>query len=535
MLANTAARVVISDTFGEFLDKRELEGALPSRIHDERPAQSDDTELWFDFVADIGDGFDPTYTIAYLLAADQLEVGGQTLPRGRFLMMGGDEVYPTPSKARYDDKTKGPYKAAMPIPPAGHRPAVYALPGNHDWYDGLSSFLRLFAKDDKDNIGGWRNAQARSYFAIRLPQRWWLVALDTQFGAYIDDGQLNYFRDVMTHIQPGDRVILCAPTPSWVEATDDAGVYDAVDYFMRTVLLPTHADVKVMLSGDLHHYARYAGADRQLIHCGGGGAYLYPTHRMPEKIEVPPPPAHPHHRQSEPTKPYTLRHTYPSKRESRGYAAGIFVRAPVHNLGFIALIGGVHTAFMYALLGMFTHVSRLTSHWLELPIGLVGLLIFGGSVAFANSPADASLHAGRRYSLGSMHGLVQLALGVAGTWIWSRWSVIHSAWPLPILASLIYLAVVGLASTLIVCAYLLIASTFGVNVNELFSAQSIIDSKSFLRLHIDAAGALTIYPIAVPKVSRGWRAAPGAAATKPWLEPTKPIDYELTEPPIVVS
>ncbi|HKD96913.1 MAG TPA: metallophosphoesterase, partial [Micromonosporaceae bacterium] len=289
MLASTAGQVVISSVFGEFLDKRELQGSFPARVHDERPHAADDTDVWFDYVADVGDGFNPTYTVAYLLGQDHLEVAGERLPRGRFLVMGGDEIYPTPSTSLYADKMKGPYKAAMPQPPPEGSPRMYALPGNHDWYDGLSSFMRLFAKGGRDNIGGWTNEQDRSYFAIRLPHRWWLLAIDTQFGAYIDDPQLAYFREVVTHIEKGDRVIVCPPNPSWVEATEDPDAYNAMDYFVRTVLKPTGATIKVMLSGDLHHYARYENPKRQLIHCGGGGAYLYPTHRMPEHITVPPP------------------------------------------------------------------------------------------------------------------------------------------------------------------------------------------------------------------------------------------------------
>src|SRR5215475_2159708 len=108
MLLNTAGRVVLSDVFGEYLDKRDLQDALSSEVFDER---GDGDEAWFDFVADVGDGFDATYTIAYLLAQDELIADGQHLPRGRFLMMGGDEIYPTPTEQRYEDKTKGPYQA----------------------------------------------------------------------------------------------------------------------------------------------------------------------------------------------------------------------------------------------------------------------------------------------------------------------------------------------------------------------------------------------------------------------------------------
>ncbi len=43
----------------------------------------------------------------------------------------------------------------------------------------------------------------------------------------------------------------------------------------------------------------------------------------------------------------------------------------------------------------------------------------------------------------------------------------------------------GLVASQLVAAYLLVASSFGVNVNELFAGQGIEDFKSFLRLRID--------------------------------------------------
>src|SRR5439155_10620296 len=116
-----------------------------------------------------------------------------------------------------------------------------------------------------------------------------LFAVDTQFGAYIDEPQLSYFRRAAERLGPGDTVIVCPPTPGWVEAENDPGAYDAIDYFVRTIIEPTGAQIRLMLSGDLHHYARYAGPDRQLVTCGGGGAYLYGTHGLPKDIPVPPP------------------------------------------------------------------------------------------------------------------------------------------------------------------------------------------------------------------------------------------------------
>ena len=85
----------------------------------------------------------------------------------------------------------------------------------------------------------------------------------------------------------------------------------------------------------------------------------------------------------------------------------------------------------------------------------------------------------------------------------------HTRWPWPIRGTLVYLVVVGVAATLIFCAYMLIASAFGVNVNELFSGQSIIDSKSFLRLHIATDGRADDLP------DRGGEGVPASGGRRP--------------------
>ncbi len=283
LLLSTGVRALLAILFGAYLDKRELQNSLPGDVIEE---PGTDGELWLDYVADLGDGFNSTYSVAYLLAQPELELDGRVLPRGQVLVMGGDQVYPTASAPDYEDRCKGPYTAALPCPPASApQPTLYAVPGNHDWYDGLTAFLRLFARQRDASLGGWRTKQARSYFAVRLPADWWLLALDEQFGAYVDDPQLNYFEAAAREFGPDDKVILAVPEPSWVKAAveQNAEAYDAVDYFIRTIIAPTGARVRLMLSGDLHHYARYSGVDRELVTCGGGGAYLYPTHQLPDR------------------------------------------------------------------------------------------------------------------------------------------------------------------------------------------------------------------------------------------------------------
>ncbi len=530
-LAVTALRVVLSSWFGAYLDKRELQQALPDDVFEEG---ADQAEMWFDYVADIGDGFDPTYTVAYLLAQPELTVeGAPPLSRGRMLVMGGDEVYPTPSNQQYEDRLKGPYTAALPIPPRdGPQPSLYALPGNHDWYDGLTAFTRLFAKAGKDRLGGWCNAQARSYFAIQLPHRWWLFAVDTQFGAYIDEPQLAYFREAASRLRPGDAVIVCPPNPGWVEAELSPSAYNAIDYFARTIVEPTGARIRLMISGDLHHYARYAGPDKQLVTCGGGGAYLYGTHKLPETIPVPPPQSLT--RKPRPIQEYRLESRYPSVAASKRYAAGVFARLPWRNPSFLALTGIVHTLFMLGVVGIVMHVDEMAQRLITVPVALMGAIILGGATAFA-MPETAERRL-RHWAFGLGHGAVHIGLGVLGAQAWARLPFVHWTWPWPLLAATgIYLPVIGLASAELVAAYLLVASTAKVNFNELYAGQSIVDAKSFLRMHIGTDGALTIYPIAVDRVSRQWTMRPDDPADQPWLVPARPVTVKLAERPVRIA
>ena len=183
-----------------------------------------------------------------MLAADRLEPEPPSdgkpvgpLPRASVLVLGGDEVYPTASAHEYDNRMKGPYRAALPDAPDA--PSMFVLPGNHDWYDGLTSFLRVFAQGR--SIGGWRTRQTRSYFAVQLPNRWWLVGLDTQFGSELDAPQLRYFTSFLTaELEPGDSVILCCATPTWVDTADEKhrDAFNSLHWFERNYIRTRHGE-----------------------------------------------------------------------------------------------------------------------------------------------------------------------------------------------------------------------------------------------------------------------------------------------------
>jgi hypothetical protein len=533
-LIATGLRSLGAILFGAYLDKRELQNALGDDWFDH--SGTDDGGLWFDYVADLGDGFHPTYSVAYLLAQPSLDLDGEVLRRGRLLLMGGDQVYPVASGDNYEARAKGPYRAALPEAPAGEpRPTLFALPGNHDWYDGLTAFLRLFARRKDGHIGGWRTQQQRSYFAVKLPANWWLFAVDEQFGAYIDDPQLLYFEKAANEVGPDDRIILLTPSPKWVKAADQPETYDAIDYFIRTILAPTEAEVRVLVSGDLHHYARYTRPERELITCGGGGAYLLATHQLPERITVPPEETLTRNRSTSLT--YDLVSRFPDVATSRRMGWGVFHRVPTRNPGFATMLGIVQTLTMLAMAGAASTAAQGTLQRLfSIPLVLMLVVILGGSVLFAHPPGPAEPKHSRRWILGLLHGFAQIGLAALGAWAWLSLPFHGWAWPGPLVAAaVVYGPIIGFLATQLCALYLLIASHFDVNVNELFAGQGIEDAKSFLRMHIAADGTLTIHPIGIDRICRDWVADPDGDPDSSWLRPRGPLIPRRIEPPIVIS
>ncbi|MEQ4303818.1 metallophosphoesterase [Plantactinospora sp. B6F1] len=532
LLVSTGLRTLLALLFGAYLDKRELQNSLPSTVTRQ---VGPDGDLWLDFVADLGDGFNATYSVAYLLTRPELEVDGHRLPRGQMLLMGGDQVYPTASGEAYENRCKGPYQAALPQPPAdGPPPALYAVPGNHDWYDGLTAFLRLFVRSRDDNVGGWHTPQGRSYFAVELPAGWWLFGLDGQSGVYLDDPQLRYFEEAAKGLTAESRVIIAVPEPSWVKAVDKPDEYDTIDYFLRTVIAPTGARVRLLLSGDLHHYARYTGPDRTLVTCGGGGAYLYPTHKLPGRIEVPP--RDTLVRRASTSQSYDLAGRYPDAARSRRYGWGIFGRLPLRNPGFATLLGGLHTLLMLAMAGVVAPRSEAAAQRLfSIPLAIMLVVTLVGAVFFAKPPSASGKRHARHWILGLCHGFGHIGLAAAGTWLWLQLFFHAWPWPLPVVAAaVVYGPIAGLVASQLTALYLLVAGSFGVNLNELFAGQGIEDAKCFLRLHIAADGTLTGYPIAVDRICRRWQAEPDGTPDAAWLTPRHPLPFRLAEPPFTL-
>jgi len=569
-LARTGLRVGLATAIGAYLDKREQQNSF---LQDELPEDEERDgqgrtiapreELWLDYVADTGDGFNATYAVAYSLGRDSLKVGKQELPRGQVLVMGGDAVYPTPSPADYDDRLRGPYHAALPDVASGGKPTIYALPGNHDWYDGLTAFFRVFT-GAKTTIGAWTTRQKRSYFALRLPHGWWLFALDAQQGSHIDDPQLEYFhRIIHERMTTGDRIILCTPDPAWVQGQRDSDSYRSIEYFLRKVIdvegqqtwltetfptLPQRAKpltVPLMISGDWHHYARYelAGQDedrRHLITCGGGGAFLLGTQHLPADITVPPRTMRPPKTKTELT--YERAKRFPSWGRSVWLGLGAPIRLPWRNPTFVAMLGLLQVLLYYA--------RNQSEGQLTLNVITMWAIVFGLTYFLASGMGSETRRWPVVLILAIPHTVAQWH-GVRAVMDWAlpyarqyclQWTINPSAVCTKgevhdVSLYVLYGLVAGLVSAVIVGIFLFLASLVGENLNELFSSQRIEGYKSFLRLHIGPSGELTIYAIGIRRTRRllpawrflHWKPNPRGGAHEPWFKPRKRLRYRLIE------
>jgi hypothetical protein len=311
LLARVGIRTLVSSVFGQYADQRLMQavtdpcsdeelcrrydyGDLRAADPQRRIATDDGGAFWIDYVADVGDGFEPTYTMAYLLAHDSLDVrGAGNLRHGEILIMGGDQCYPQATREEYKRRLLQPFAWAFSTRAPDRR--LFAIPGNHDWYDGLNSFDSLFCSsrdrlsEGRGNvIGGWQCQQHRSYWAIRLPYNWWIWGADIQFSKYLDTPQVNYFEAMARQMQPGDNLIICLAEPSWMIA-DLHGQDEEENFFKITSIARARgAHIAAVIAGDWHNYNRYYAHDLDVhfITSGGGGAFLHPTHVLKNNISV---------------------------------------------------------------------------------------------------------------------------------------------------------------------------------------------------------------------------------------------------------
>ena len=549
-LLRTAGQVVLSLIVGQHADYRLIEALYddPENLPKDDPEHfiidySHHTEFWLDYIADVGEGWNSTYAVAYHSSQSKLDLNWDknlyATVRGQVIVFGGDEVYPTASRLAYKERTFHPYECAHHQDTS--RPDLFAIPGNHDWYDSLVAFTRYFI--DKDEIAGFQTPQLRSYFAMRLPKGWWLLGLDTQLTSYIDGPQVKYFQLVAEHILDGDSIIICNSEPTWIYEAQygryDPDVNDRnLDFLEKEIL--KGKSVQLFLAGDLHHYRRHEAKDgTQKITAGGGGGFLHPTHgwNVNDLVETLPP------TQADALKSFHHQTSWPSASVSRKLCLRNFL-FPLLNWKF-----GIVPASLYLLtawsvmanIGETSELSEAASAVLAKSL-LTPFPIFWTSVLFLGFFLFTETY-GRwyRWTAGTVHAMSHIAAVFFVGWgaSYLAISIVRLPYQAPeqllLTGSLIVLGgwIVG---SLLLGIYLLISlNVFGRHMNEAFSSLRIEDWKHFLRLHIDEGGRLTIFPIGIRRVPRRWKESTKDIGPRFESDDPRATPPELIETPIILT
>ncbi|MCB1474827.1 MAG: metallophosphoesterase [Rhodobiaceae bacterium] len=570
--------VIISAIFGKYADRRLVHAALDRPDENEMSARADiranfvpdeDGAVWFDYAADTGDGFSSTYSIALSLAAPTLSIDGKTTRRGDLLVLGGDQVYPDASLENYINRFQTPFMWALPDQGSEEgvpHPYIFAVPGNHDWYDGLTLFLALFCKKTEWKIGNWRAPQRRSYFALRLTDDWWLWGVDVALEEDVDQPQSDYFEEILGQMPSGANLIICTAEPGWQyasvrgEQTFNHKAYESLGYFSGLVR-KSGKDIKIplVLSGDTHHYCRYVAekSGTQFITAGGGGAFLHPTHQLQDEVRAW------WFRSNDrlTLAPNTSRQSadvggdakarYPSESASKKLLWG--------NLGFAfgnwklsGLLG-----FDYAFFGLLSLMWSDLGTWANLfsnPLWWIAVLVNGaafwgyadernwvrhGKVVFRNSAPWM-----RKAILASSHVLAHVVALTAlarllYTYGTERLGLEFWTWGFNSYFVASMLLIGGIVAGTIFGSYLLFSCRLlAAHPNDAFSALSLDGYKNFLRFRI-SGNSITVFPIGLDTVPKRnlWKPNPAheTDASQPEVIADGGLTYRLIEEPIVIS
>ena len=605
-LRDTAIKTAISTVIGEYADPRagssdpraqiffDYSKKLKRTDDDFEPIKdkedTDRKEIWIDYVADVGDGWNSTYAVAFNLAQPEIPSSGdinkEPLKRGEILILGGDGVYPTATLDKYEEKLVTPYRMAFIAgekeraknvkDPTKERqpdsdtvdlekePHGFALPGNPEVYDSRGAIKKVFCSEifnKRKFAAAWRTRQKRSYFALKLPYDWWLLSVDLQLEHNIDLLQLEYFVTVINKMEPGSKVILCVPEPFWVKAIK----YEEfkLDKFkqkeksiekLENFFEERGVEVKVYIAGDLHHYRRFEDSRGvQKITAGGGGAFLHPTHdydfeKRDEEFKAETKKVEAEKTEEEAGKShFFLKKSYPELPASK--------KLDWKNLWFFwnNPCFGFVTAVLYPIIAWLIHgkiqgdftwpkaAFVTVNELIDTPSAMLTIiLMFLAVILFTDSNSWRQKWLG-----GFLHGLAHLSATFIFGWlgyVLSRliittyniqgYTLQNLVW---LICVLVVPAIGGyFMGAIIMGLYLFISlHFFHRHDNEAFSALRIEDYKNFLRIHIDSNG-LTIYPLKIENVPRNWKPVSWAGEEVTYFTPEDGDAPLLIENPILV-
>jgi uncharacterized membrane protein HdeD (DUF308 family) len=241
----------------------------------------------------------------------------------KFMVISSDVIYP--------DGAMRDYESNFYLPVKGFTKPVYAIPGNHDWYDALEGFAANFleaeagrvcmlSRLDTDNrntaasrariegyIGeadrlrktfGVKTGLQRGPFFEVQTARFALIAVDTGVLKTVDSAQWNWFKGALERSRGKFRMVILGhplftaghyqgdpdhltgewtpPLRSPLAEGGDTAPFTAIHHLLRK------EHVEVVMAGDMHYFEHYQefyedkGSKHTMEHFvnGGGGAYI---------------------------------------------------------------------------------------------------------------------------------------------------------------------------------------------------------------------------------------------------------------------
>ena len=272
-------------------------GVAPDKVFAIEPTGVTDAEDFsFLVIGDTGEG-DPSQAVL----RDQLINAGNR-PEVKFLVLSSDVIYP-------DGKMKD-YERNFYLPFKGFAKPIYAIPGNHDWFDANEGFnanflepksadlalrARLSADLNTDLVMSERKfadmvleaKRLRDYYRVgnghqRAPffemhtAGFSLIAADTGILRRFDEKEKAWFEAALQRADGNFKMVVLGH-PFYVAGRPTFGDADAE--FRGIYETMRRYGVNVAMAGDTHDfefYRRQYEGGQEMLHFvnGGGGAYL---------------------------------------------------------------------------------------------------------------------------------------------------------------------------------------------------------------------------------------------------------------------
>jgi hypothetical protein len=284
-------------------ERRRWMATIADRAGDLRVDRTDLERVSFVLAGDTGEGDLSQLVTVPLL--NRLSVATD------FMVIASDVVYPAGDVQDYVAKFYAPY--------AGYGKPIYAVPGNHDWYDGLTGFMFHLCRAEtpppapatrfpsrawlRERL--WHRAarlDARRLAALRAhrdarpasgqPGPYWLldtgplqlVGIDTGIAGTLDRDQGAWLKRVSA-ASPKPKLLVTGK-PLYVNGRQRPGSIEGTQETVDEIVRAPQHNYLATVGGDVHNYQRYpvdVGGGRTIQHLvsGGGGAFMHATHTIP--------------------------------------------------------------------------------------------------------------------------------------------------------------------------------------------------------------------------------------------------------------